>query len=344
MIEYFHLDEKSRVNKTLPKNRLLVRIQDEEKRKLVDKLVKNIVWPASIRPQETKIAAFENDKVKYEEIPILEIELKSYSEYNEFYDIVSSINKSIAYPTIFIIKYGEKYRIIMIKQRKNRKNNTSFVKEDMLITYWIYPESPSEITDRIIGYLNIKIYKPKTMFDLYSELYNNLLQYKRKCLQETTFSFFFSEIIKMEINDEEDEIDFIMEKCKGEKYKPPKSGKFVDKYSHQADRDTMPKYQYDYEDVWQIIINRPKIKKYLKQKNISNMEMLMETINNQKKEKYFFMKFGNIDKIGNDYINDVLFWGESDEYEEDKFNPDPNTDDFDTDDYTKLMDKWGNND
>jgi hypothetical protein len=45
--------------------------------------------------------------------------------------------------------------------------------------------------------------------------------------------------------------------------------------------------------------------------------------------------------LGNSYINDILFWDEGfDSNFSSEFVPDPNVDDFDSGDYTKLMNRY----
>jgi hypothetical protein len=343
MIEYFNLSPKSIGNRSIPKSDFSSRIHDQERRSLFEKLVKNIVWLAVIRPNETKISSFENTKYKYEEIQIIEIELNSYSEYDEFYHIASSINNCIPYPLIILIKFHMKYRLIMNLISKNSRNYFLFKIDKIFITYWIYPKSPSLISNKILKCLDISHYQSKNNFDLYVAMYNNIEKYSRKCIQEITLYFFLSKFLKMDEGSIEDEIEFIQNNCIGEKYKPSKSKKNKDIYSHQYERHTITKYQYDYEDIWHLFQKRIKIKHYLEVRNISSMIQLMDIINEKKQSIYEERRNAGIykDRLGNSYINDILFWDEG--FDSDflsKSTPEPNFDDFDGDDYTGLMNHY----
>jgi hypothetical protein len=326
MIEYFNLSPKSIGNRSIPKSDFSSRIHDQEKRLLFEKLVKNIIWLAMIRPAETKIAAFENTKYKYEEIQIIEVELDSYSEYDEFYYIARLINKYIPYPLIILIKFCEKYRLIMNLISKNNKNHSLFKIDEILITYWIYPKSPSLISTKILECIDTSRYQSKNNFELYVAMYNNVKKYARKCLLETSLHFFFSQFLKMDESSIEDEIEFIQNNCIGEKYKPPESKRNKDVYSHQDERHTIAKYQYDYEDIWHLFQQRTKIKRYLALKNISSMIQLMDIINEEKQSAYEEKRDAGLydDRLGNSYINDILFGNEG----------------FGSDDYTGLMNRY----
>jgi hypothetical protein len=347
MIEYFNLSPKSVGNRQIPKSDLSSRIRDVEKRKMFDKLVKNVVWLAIIRPAETGIPAFENIKYKYEEIQILEVELNSYTEYDEFYYITSLINKCIPYPLIILIKYHEKYRIIMNLIRKNLKNRSLFKIEEILITFWVYPKFPSLVSKKIMEQLNIPKYQSKNNFELYTEMYNNIKLYSRKCLQETTLYFFFSHFLNMNESDIEDEIEYIESNYIGEKYKPPVSKSKIDIYCPQDERHTIPKYQYDYEDIWHAFQQRIKIDHYLKAHNINSMIKLMDIIAEKKKSIYESTRFDfyNLDKLGNAYVNDILFGDEeSDNVFSTEATSEPDVDDLDSADYSKLIDHYGGDD
>jgi hypothetical protein len=343
MIDYFNLPLNSIGNKPIPKSNFSSRIHDQKKRELFEKLVKNIVWLAIIRQAETKIPSFENTKYKYEEIQILEIELNSYSEYNEFYYIATIINKCIPYPLIILIKFHEKYRLIMNLVRKNNMNYLLFKIDEIVITHWIYPKSPSSISNEILKSLNINLYQSKNNFELYVAMYNNIKKYARKCMQETTLYFFFSQFLKMDEDSIEEEIIFIQRNCIGEKYKPPESRNKKDIYKPQCERHMITKYQYDYEDIWNLFQQRIKIRNYLKAKNISSMIQLMYIINERKKSIYEERRnFGLChDNLGNSYINDVFFRDEiSDSNFPSESTLEPDVNDFDSDDYTKLMNRY----
>jgi hypothetical protein len=114
-------------------------------------------------------------------------------------------------------------------------------------------------------------------------------------------------MIKMCIGDEEDEIEFIQENCKGEKYKPPESKQYKDIYSHQIDRCTLAKILYDFEDVWQVFQQRPKIKKYLQKNDVLDMAELINHIKEKKNSDYYANKHNFDDKVGDSYISGNLF-------------------------------------
>jgi hypothetical protein len=347
MIEHFNLPLKSIGNRSIPKIEFSSRIHDQEKKLLFERLIKNIVWLAIIRPSETKISSFENTKYKYQEIQIIEIELNSYSEYDEFYYIASLINKCIPYPLIILIKFHEKYRLIMNLVSKNNRNLSLFKIDEILVTYWIYPKSLSLISNEILKCLDVNRYQAKNNFELYVAIYNNLKKYKRKCLQETTLYFFLSQFLKMDEDDIDNEIEFIQNNCTGEKYRPPESKKNKDIYSHQNERHTILKYQYDYEDIWHVFQQQSKIKHYLEVKNISNMIQLMDIINKEKQSIYEERRYSSLydDKLGNSYINDILFWNEG--FDGDLSSEsisEPDADDFDSGDYTELMNRYDEED
>jgi hypothetical protein len=231
--------------------------------------------------------------------------------------------------------------------RKNLKNRSLYKAEDILITYWVYPEYQSPISKGILKCLDIPNYHEKNIFELYLAIFKNIQQYRRKCLQETTIYFFLAKFLKINESDIEGIIDTIQDNCIGEKYKPPKSKNTKDIYARQQDRNTLLKHQYDYEDLWHIFQTIPHIQQYLELHKINNMFQLVEMIKNKKYSEYMdkHYEYFNTDKPSNSYINEILFWDEEfgDEFS-DVSTSEFDMNDFGSEDYTKLIDRYEEDD
>jgi TPR repeat protein len=282
---------------------------DESKRKWFNETVKSIIWRAAINEKNTGIPGFETPEFDYSDIQVIEIELNIYKDYNDFYYLANIINRHMPRQLMLLIKYENKYRVILSRVRENIKNPLFTVVAETIITYWIYPGSRSPVSDDILSCLDIHKYRPKDMRDLYERIYAGLICFERKCLllYAGPFIWFLSDFLNMDDNDQEYLLDYIKCRSIGEIYKPPDSRKFKDKFSSRSERKTIPKELYDYEDVWHVLQEHPEIKSRLENKKIFNMVVLMNKIYFNLKINYYNKRFVYVDKIGNSYYTDSLF-------------------------------------
>ncbi|AEF84057.1 Sel1 domain protein [Treponema primitia ZAS-2] len=284
MINYFNLNKECIVNEESPKDEIITNIKDNnykfDKLKIdrFNALVKTIKTLAVLNSENTNIEALSTSEFDYSEIIILEIELNYYSEVNDFFLFANLLGRHMPKLLVLLIKYENRYKIIVNKVRENKKNNLLTVVDDILITYWIYPDSPSEISKDIISKLNINKYQAANLFELYKSLNNNLRQFKCRhmTLYSNDFSYVLSNIFKLNTEDCEYLIECIKTKCLHEVSRPPLSKKYRDIYSSQNNRNTIARIFYDYEDVWYILNYHPELKNIMRRMEINNMRDLLD--------------------------------------------------------------------
>jgi hypothetical protein len=236
MIKCFRLKKECIINSELPKEEIIAKVQgknytfDKLKIDKFNALVKTIKILAVLNNENTGIKEFKTSEFDYSEILVIEIELGYYSETNDFYIFANLLGRHIPKPLILLIKYENRYRIIINKARENKRNDLLTVVSEVLITYWVYPDSPSQISKSIISKLDINQYQAATLFELYKSIDNNLGQFKRKfmSLYSKKFTYLLSNIFKLNNDDDEYLIDCIEAKCLHEIYRPPVSTRYRD--------------------------------------------------------------------------------------------------------------------
>jgi TPR repeat protein len=284
MIEYFKLKEACVVNSELPKEEIIANVQgmnynfDKLKIDRFNALVKTIKILAVLNDETTGIKEFKTSEFDYSEVLVIEIELNYYSEDGDFYMFSNLLGRHMPKPLILLIKYENRYRIIINKARENKKNNRLTVVNEVLITYWVYPDSPSQISKNIISGLNINKYQAANLFELYKSIDDNLRQFKckRMSLYSKDFTYLLSDIFKLNKEDAEYLIDCIETKCLHEIFRPPVSTRYRDKYNHQKNRNTIAHIFYDCEGVWYILNFHPELEKILRNMRIHNMRGLLD--------------------------------------------------------------------
>jgi hypothetical protein len=306
MIEHFHLDEKSITNKKIPIEYFASKLTKKSDADVFLSDVRKIMWTASLRENELGIKPFENNKIVYNEIQIIQAELLDNTKINK---IAKIIIHCLPYNVILIIKYNKKFKIIMHKSLKYKRNENKLVTTGIIITYWIHPKNLSETTKTLLEFLNISNYTVNTLYDLYLEMYNNIAQYKERYLSRNKLIHILYDTLA--IYKERDIYEIT-------KYCTPKI------YNRSIDSKvkSLP-VCYDYEDIWYGLKRNLKTRKLLEIESIKNMKDLIDS--------YYPNLQGFADYDPNYYPN----------YDDESEDEMPiEFDDFDSGDYEKYIRKY----
>jgi hypothetical protein len=217
MLDYLKLNPDSILNLKIEKDDIIENVLalvpdfDKTKQDWFNSFVKSIIWYATVREDETRIPGKITEEFEYREIEIFEIEINKYREYNDFYYLSNIFGRYMPKPLILMVKYQNKYRIIVNKAHENKKNPLFTVLDKTVITYWIYLDNMSKISKDIVSCLNIKKYKAENLFKLYSTLLNFLEKFERKniLLYAKPFTYLLSNFLNIGENDHEYLLEYI---------------------------------------------------------------------------------------------------------------------------------------
>jgi len=183
-MNYFKLPKNLIINKKIFKNEFYKQgdFKNSEK-KIFQEEVNQINWKASLKENNLNILRYENDELLYEEVEILEIDLK---EKKNFKLIIEKIQKNIHYSLILIIKHGKQACFSGALKNKNKANKGKLVIEKILITDWINLDNLSEQEKEFLGSLNINNYSFRDFYKFYLDYINRLVSFNI-CKENSSF-------------------------------------------------------------------------------------------------------------------------------------------------------------
>lgn len=226
-MNYFKVPEKLIVDKKIFKNEFYKQgdFKNLEKKIFQDE-VNQIIWKASLKENNLNILKYENEELLYEEIQILEIDLK---ERKNFKLIIEKIQKNIHYPLMLIIKYDEEICFSGALKNKNKVDKGKLVNEKLFITDWIDLNNLNKEEKEFLESLNINNYSYNDFYKFYLDYINRLISFN---VYKENFSFKIQE--KSDIKNNTlilDQIDYIEKEVVVLKGRIKKENQFSNKLS-----------------------------------------------------------------------------------------------------------------
>jgi len=209
------------------------------------------------------VVPHKSDTRDYSEIIFLEVVLK---EFKDFIRIPTIIFHAILYPVVVIMRYNNKIKICTCRIHDNKKNSNLNTVPKPAITHWIYPHNLSLSATNFLSKLDIKNTSAKDIWETYTHLHQQILCFGQRALSRASA---------------ERLIDYLG----GGGYKKALSEfctytelnnqtSISNKYRKQYS-DTLLKYQFDFEDIWQYIMTNDYLWQAVRNLGIENMEMLL---------------------------------------------------------------------
>lgn len=157
-------------------------------KKTFTKNIEKITWSYYLKPEILNIPAYKDDTRVYDEIEIIEIQLREFTKINRIADILL---RFIPYPILLIFEYDTRIRIYASHIREHGSDSTKITLDDnygMIYTDWINIDNMDEISETLIDNLKLKNLNNNNIFELYKDIYNAILIYNgsRKKGSETT--------------------------------------------------------------------------------------------------------------------------------------------------------------
>lgn len=134
-MNYFKIPENLIIDKKIFKNEFYKQgdFRNLEK-KVFQEEIEQVNWKASLKESNLNIAKYENKELLYEEIEVIEIDLKEKKNFNL---IIEKVQKNIHYPLILIIKYNKEVCFSGALKNKNKVDRGKLVIEKLFMTDWI---------------------------------------------------------------------------------------------------------------------------------------------------------------------------------------------------------------
>ena len=141
------------------------------------KNVEKITWSYYLKPDILNIPPYHDETRVYDEVEIIEIQLREFTKINRIADILL---RFIPYPILLIFEYDTRIRIYSSHIREHGSDSTKITLDDdygMIYTDWINLEQLDELSIELIENLKLKNINNTNMLELYKDIYNSILIY-----------------------------------------------------------------------------------------------------------------------------------------------------------------------
>ncbi len=141
------------------------------------KNIEKITWSYYLKPDILNIPPYHDKTRVYDEVEIIEIQLREFSKINRIADILL---RFIPYPILLIFEYDTRIRIYTSHIREHGSDSTKITLDDnygMIYTDWINLEQLDELSTELIENLKLKNLNNTNILELYKDIYNSILIY-----------------------------------------------------------------------------------------------------------------------------------------------------------------------
>lgn len=152
------------------------------------KNIEKITWSYYLKPDILNIPSYKDETRIYEEIEIIEIQLREFTKINRIADILL---RFIPYPILLIFEYDTRIRLYASHIREHKSDSTKITLDDkygMISTDWINLDNLDKISENLMENIQLKKLNNTNMLELYKDIYNTILIYNgsRKKGEKTT--------------------------------------------------------------------------------------------------------------------------------------------------------------
>jgi len=144
-------------------------------KKTFTKNIEKITWSYYLKPEILNIPSYKDDTRVYDEIEIIEIQLREFTKINRIADILL---RFIPYPILLIFEYDTRIRIYASHIREHKSDKSKITLDDnygMISTDWINLDNLDETSETLIENLKLKNLNNTNICELYKNMYNAIL-------------------------------------------------------------------------------------------------------------------------------------------------------------------------
>ncbi len=136
--------------------------------------IDTITWVYTLKPTTIPILAYKDDKREYDEIVLLQVDLKTQKRTGR---IVEIIHRAIPYPLVLVFVFGTTFAISLAHKRFSQAERGAIVAEEFVTTGWIDlgPGSPTPVQQAFLDSLAITKLPHTHFYALYSAFVDRLI-------------------------------------------------------------------------------------------------------------------------------------------------------------------------
>ncbi len=136
--------------------------------------IDTITWVYTLKPATIPIHAYKDDEREYDEIALLQVDLKTQKRTGR---IVEIIHRAIPYPLVLVFVFEQSAALSLAHKRFSQAEKGAFVAEDFVTSAWIDlgPGGPTATEQAFLDSLAVKNLPQTHFYAFYSALMDRLI-------------------------------------------------------------------------------------------------------------------------------------------------------------------------
>lgn len=134
--------------------------------------IDTITWQYTLKPSTLPIQAYEDDQREYQEVHVLQVDLKTQKRINRIAEV---IHRAIPYPLIIVFAFGTKCALSLAHKRFSQAEKGAIVAEEFIITDWIDLSAPTPVQQAFLDSLAVSALPHTHFFAFYSAIWDRLI-------------------------------------------------------------------------------------------------------------------------------------------------------------------------
>ena len=136
--------------------------------------IDTITWVYTLKPSTIPIHAYQNGEREYDEIAVLQVNLKTLNRTGRIAEIV---HRAIPYPLVVVFVFGASCAISLAQKRFSQAEKGAIVAEEFVTTEWIGlgPGSPTPVQQAFLDSLAVTELPQTHFYAFYSALMDRLI-------------------------------------------------------------------------------------------------------------------------------------------------------------------------
>ena len=172
---YIKYPKECEVNNPIPKTTIYQAADLNSKdQNIFTKNVKKIIWLYSLKKSNINIDPFENEKIKYNEVEIIEVKMKKLEEIDRIAFILQTF---IPYPILLIFHFHEQLKLCVAHKREHKSDKSKITITDLRMTKWINLLETDTFDEKLFQKLQLENLNHTNFYTLYRDITDNIIIY-----------------------------------------------------------------------------------------------------------------------------------------------------------------------
>jgi len=134
--------------------------------------IDTIIWQYSLQPSSIQIQSYDDSQREYEEIAILQVNLKTMKRTSR---IAKIIHRAIPYPLFIVFVFEDEFAVSLAHKRLSQSSREAVVIENQYMTNWIDLYNQTENQRAFLNSMSISQMPHTHFFALYSTLIERII-------------------------------------------------------------------------------------------------------------------------------------------------------------------------